>query len=295
MNAFYTLVLKENYMKLYENWFGSLTYSRTFQTNDRLSLSAWYEDRIPVENTTDFVIFKNDSKSFTPNHPQELSNIPFYRHKAMMVRATFTWQPGQKFIEFPDRKVSIGSKYPTFVFQYTKGIPNIANSIVDYDKWRVSVRDNMNFKLFGEFKYHVAVGGFLNNNNVQLPDLLHFNGNQTFFNDKYLNSFQLAPYYQYSTSAPFYTFANVEHHFNGLLTNKVPVLNKLKWNLVVGANAFYVNGDNNYIEVFGGLENIFKVIRVDVVAGYQSQSSTRIGVRVGFGGIIGGLVRSALE
>ena len=145
----------------------------------------------------------------------------------------------------------------------------------------------MNFKLFGALSYKLTAGGFLNNKKVSIPDLQHFNGNQTFYNTKYVNSFQLAPYYQYSTSANLYATANVEHHFNGLLTNKIPLFNRLKWNLVAGSNAFYVNRNNNYVEVFAGLENIFKVIRVDVVAGYQSQLPTRVGVRVGFGGILG--------
>jgi hypothetical protein len=69
------------------------------------------------------------------------------------------------------------------------------------------------------------------------------------------------------------------------------LFNRLKWNLVAGSNAFYVNRDNNYVEVFAGLENIFKLIRVDVIAGYQSKDDTRIGVRVGFGGIFGGLIK----
>lgn len=290
-NEFYTLFLKENYMKLYENWFGNLQYSRTFQTNDRLTVGVNYESRIPVENTTDFVFFKNDRKAFTPNHPQELANVPFERHQALVADVSFTYQPGQQFVELPDRKIPLGSKYPTFKISYSKGIPNVANSIVDFDKWNFSVQDNMNFKLLGEFRYHIGVGGFLNDKNVQIPDYQHFNGNQTFYNMKYLNSFQLAPYYQYSTTASFYTTANVEHHFNGLLTNKIPLFNRLKWNLVAGANAFYVNSDNNYVEVFGGLENIFKMIRVDVVAGYQSKQDTRIGVRVGFGGILGNVVK----
>lgn len=290
-NEFYTLFLKENYMKLYENWFGNLRYSRVFQTNDRLSVGVNYESRMPVENTTDFVFFKNDRKAFTPNHPYELANVPFEKHQALVVDMSFTFQPGQQFVELPDRKIPFGSKYPTFVVGYTKGIPNIGNSVVDFDKWNFSVKDNMNFKLLGEFRYHIGVGGFLNSHNVQIPDYQHFNGNQTFYNIQYLNSFQLAPYYRYSTTAAFYTTANVEHHFNGLLTNKIPLFNKLKWNLVAGANAFYVNGDNNYVEVFGGLENIFKMIRVDVVAGYQSQENTRIGVRVGFGGILGNIVK----
>jgi hypothetical protein len=290
-NEFYTLFLKENYMKLYENWFGQLRYSRTFQTNAHLSVGVNYESRIPVENTTDFVIFKNKDKAFTPNHPYELAGVPFEKHEAMVLDANFSFQPGQQFVELPDRKIPFGSKYPTFSISYTKGIPGIGNSVVDFDKWSFAVQDNMNFKLLGEFRYHVSIGGFLNDNNVQLPDYQHFNGNQTFYNIKYLNSFQLAPYYRYSTTAAFYATANAEHHFNGLLTNKIPLFNRLKWNLVAGANAFYVNSDNNYVEVFGGLENILKVIRVDVVAGYQSKQDTRIGVRIGFGGVLGNLVR----
>ncbi|MFY0255827.1 DUF5686 family protein [Chitinophaga sp. 30R24] len=289
-NEFYTLFLKENYMKLYESWFGNLAYSRIFESNSRLFAGVIYESRSPVENTADFVIFKNAHKQFLPNHPYELADIPFDKHQALVVNVDFAFQPGQQFIALPDRKIPFGSKYPTFNIGYSKGIPNIANSIVDFDKWYLSASDNMNFKLFGEFRYHVRLGGFLNNRSVQLPDYQHFNGNQTFYNIKYLNSFQLAPYYEYSTTAPFYITANAEHHFNGLLTNKVPLLNKLKWNLVAGANAFYVNRDNNYVEVFGGLENILKVIRVDVVAGYQSKANTRIGVRVGFGGILGNMM-----
>ncbi|MGN7824434.1 DUF5686 and carboxypeptidase regulatory-like domain-containing protein [Chitinophaga sp. 22536] len=290
-NEFYTLLLKENYMKLYENWFGQLRYSRTFQTNDRLTAGVRYESRIPVENTTDFTFFKNDKKQFTPNHPEELAQVPFERHQAFIVDLSFRYQPGQQFVELPDRKMPLGSKYPTFELAYSKGIPNVGNSVVDFDKWKLSVFDNMNFKLFGEFRYRVTAGGFLNDRNVQIPDFQHFNGNQTFYNTKYLNSFQLAPYYRYSTTAPFFMTANVEHHFNGLLTNKIPLLNRLKWNLVAGSNAFYVNDKNNYVEAFLGLENILKVLRVDVVAGYQSQDNTRIGVRVGMGGVFGNLIK----
>jgi hypothetical protein len=175
---------------------------------------------------------------------------------------------------------------------YSKGLHDIAGSDADFDKWKFHINDHINLKLFGEFFYNLGIGGFLNNKHVDLPDYQHFNGNQTFYNTKYLNSFQLAPYYKYSTTAPFYATANVEHHFNGLLTNKVPLLNKLKWNLVAGSNAFYVNSNNNYVEVFAGLENIFKLIRVDVIAGYQSQDKTKIGVRVGFGGLFGGMVNT---
>ncbi len=146
----------------------------------------------------------------------------------------------------------------------------------------------MNFKLGGEFKYRVGVGGFLNNDSVGIPDLQHFNGNQTFYNINYLNSFQLAPYYRYSNAESFFAFGHTEHHFNGLLTNKIPLFNKLKWHLVAGANTFYVNRNNYYLELFGGLENIFKLFRVDLVTAIQPGAGNTWGVRIGLGGLLGG-------
>ncbi|PUZ20287.1 CarboxypepD_reg-like domain-containing protein [Chitinophaga costaii] len=289
INEVYTLFLKENYMKLYENWYGSAGYTHRFESTLLLGAKVTYEDRMPLENTTDFTLFKNAHKQFLPNHPYELANLPFQREQAFLLEVRASYQPGQTFVEFPVSKVAIGSKWPTFSAIYTKGIHGIAGSDADFDKWNFSINDKQNLKLFGEFRYHVGVGGFFNNKYVGIPDLQHFIGNQTVLSTAYLNSFQLAPYYRYSTSAPFYATANIEHHFNGLLTNKIPLFNKLKWNLVAGANAFYVNGDNNYVEAFAGLENIFKVLRVDVVAGYQSQAKTRIGIRVGLGGLLGGL------
>ncbi|UPK67071.1 DUF5686 and carboxypeptidase regulatory-like domain-containing protein [Chitinophaga filiformis] len=290
-NIFYTLLFKDNYMKLYENWFGELRFRRRFESSATIMAGLSYEDRIPVENTTDYSFRKDSSKHFLPNHPYELAGIPFNRNQALVLNLSFSFQPGQRFIELPDRKVAIGSKYPVFRVGYSKGIPDIAGSDANFDKWNFEVRDNVNLKLFGEFQYRFGVGGFLNSQHVDIPDFQHFNGNQTFYNIKYLNSFQLAPYYRYSNTSSLYGTANVEHHFNGLLTNKIPLFNRLKWNLVAGSNAFYVNRDNNYVEVFAGLENILKVIRVDVIAGYQSKDDTRIGVRVGFGGLFGGLVR----
>ena len=68
------------------------------------------------------------------------------------------------------------------------------------------------------------------------------------------------------------------------------MLNKLKWNLVAGTNTLYVNRDNYYTEVFAGLENIFKLVRVDFVWAYQAQPGNRFGVRLGLGGLLGNAV-----
>ncbi|MGF2414592.1 MAG: DUF5686 family protein, partial [Ferruginibacter sp.] len=131
----------------------------------------------------------------------------------------------------------------------------------------------------------------LNSKKVFIQDFQHFNGNRSGAASEYVNSFQLAPYYANSTAENFYSLAHVEHHFNGLLTNKIPLFKKLNWNLVAGSNAFYINKNSNYAEAFVGLENIFKILRVDFVAAYANGKQSTTGIRLGFGGIIGGSVR----
>jgi hypothetical protein len=290
-NAFYTLLDRKNYMKLYENWYGSVEYNNRLDNGLQFNINATYENRLPVENSTDFSFNKKGEKPILPNHPYELAAIPFEKHQALVASIALSWQPGQHYIEFPYRKVPIGSKAPTFTVEYSKGIHKLFGSDVDFDKWGFTVNDRMNFKMGGEFQYKIGIGGFLNNKNVQIPDLKHFNGNQTFYNIKYLNSFQLAPYYRYSNDEQFYAFGHVEHHFNGLLTNKIPLFNKLKWNLVGGANTFFVDKQNYYVELFAGLENIFKVFRVDLVTAYQLGLGNQYGVRIGLGGLLGGKMR----
>lgn len=286
-NAAYTLLGKKNYMKLYENWFGRIEYNNKLENGFSFNLHATYEDRLPVENTTDFSFFNKDGV-LLPNHPYELASMSFQRNQALVAGFTLSWQPGQRYIEYPWGKRPLSSKAPVFELEYNKGIHKVFGSDADFDKWKFSMADNMNFKIGGEFKYKVGVGGFFNSDSVSIPDLQHFNGNQTFYNIKYLNSFQLAPYYRYSNAEKFYIYGHAEHHFNGLITNKIPFLNKLKWYLVGGANTFYVNRDNYYVEVFAGLENIFKLFRVDFVNAYQPGLGNRFGVRVGFGGLLGG-------
>ncbi len=170
-------------------------------------------------------------------------------------------------------------KYPTLEVQYEKGWNGILGSDVNFDKWRFSVWDHVNLKLRGLLHYRFSIGGFLNTRSVYIQDYQHFNGNQTLFASEYLNSFQLAPYYANSTTAAFYATGHLEHHFNGLLTNKIPVFRRWNWNLVGGANAFYVNPNNNYVEAFGGLENIFKLFRVDLVGSWLNGHYSQTGIR----------------
>lgn len=289
-NSVTTLFFHRNYMKIYENYFAELNYRKRFDNSLTISGNLLYEDRLPIENTTDYSFFYKD-RVFTPNYPYEKIGAQFPRHKAVTASVYAQFTPGQQYVQFPNNKVPVGSKYPTFSAQYQKGIEGLLGSDVNFDKWKVSVWDDVNLKLRGMLKYRLSVGGFLNDKSVYIQDYQHFNGNQLSLASTYLNSFQVAPYYANSTTASFYAVGHLEHHFNGMLTNKIPLFKRLNWHLVGGSNAFYVNRNNNYVEVFAGLENIFKVLRVDVVGSYLNGNKGTVAVRVGLGGLLGGSIQ----
>jgi hypothetical protein len=290
-NSISTLLYGNNHMKIYENYFGSVNFSKRYENGFRFNVNALYEDRIPLNNTTDFVIFKKRINKITPNFAYKDSiAYPSVAHQAFVISFDISIKPGQKYIQFPNRKMSLGSNYPTFSVGYTKGINNVFGSDVNFDKWRFSISDDKNFKLAGTLKYKVGIGGFLNTRTMFIQDYQHFNGNRTLSASEYVNSFQLARYYDNSTISSFYSYGHLEHHFNGLLTNKIPLFKRLNWNLVGGSNALYINSKNNYVEVFAGLENILKVFRIDFVAAYSNGKTSTTGIRIATGGILGGSI-----
>lgn len=291
VNSISTLFYGDNFIKTYENYFGSIQFSKRYESGLRFNVNALYEDRIPLENTTYFTFFK-DSAKITPNYPSErISRSELFRHQAFILSFSISFKPGQRYIQLPYSKIPLGSKFPTFTVGFTKGIKNIFGSDVDFDKWKFSINDDRNFKLAGLLKYKIGIGGFLNTKQVFIQDFQHFNGNQAVAASEYVNSFQLSKYFEHSTTESFYSIAHLEHHFNGLLTNKIPLFKKLNWNLVAGGNTFYVNSKNNYVEVFAGVENILKIFRVDVVTSYENGNHGHTGIRIGYGGLLGGSIQ----
>ncbi|MFT3907887.1 MAG: DUF5686 and carboxypeptidase regulatory-like domain-containing protein [Ferruginibacter sp.] len=289
-NSITTLFYGDNFLKNYENYFGSIGFSKRYESGLRFAANALYEDRLPLNNTTDYTFKKSNAVRITPNFPVvgNFDTVYFQRHQAVIVSFDISFKPGQKYIQLPYNKIPLGSKYPTFSFNYTKGISDILGSDVNFDKWKFSIHDDKNFKLAGTMNYRINIGGFINAHSVPIQDYQHFNGNQSrLAAGDYMSSFQLLKYYKHSTTNDLYAWANVEHHFNGLLTNKIPLFKRLNWNMVAGANAFYVNSNSNYSEVFVGLENILKLFRLDFVAGFENGKKVITGFKLGGGGLLG--------
>jgi hypothetical protein len=286
-NSIATLFYKNNFMKLYAAEYARFNFSKGVGKGLTLSGNFQFQDRKPLENATDFSFNKRSGRAYRPNYPVELTNQNFTAHQASVLTLNVSYQPKARYIEFPDRTVNIGSKWPTFNLQYVKGVDQLFGSDVDFDKWQFSIRDNLNLKLLGQLSFRFQTGGFLNDHKVQIQDFKHFPGNRTIRAENYLTTFQLPQYYSLSNTADFYTAVFAEHHFNGFLTNKIPVIKKLNWHLVGGVA--YVNlPSTNYFEWHAGFENIFRILRVDIVQAFQSGRSASLEYRIGTALSIGG-------
>lgn len=280
LNTISTLDYQANHMKIYEANFFRVGYGTDIGNGLRINANFQFQDRLPLENLPDPVFWRDKGRAFTPNYPVDLTSKNMLRNQASIFTFNVTWRPGADYIEFPDRKMSIGSKYPTISASITKGINGFLGSDVDYTKWRIGIGDELNLKLAGRFNYNINFGGFFDAAKTFIPDYQHYLGNQTIIASRDLNSFQLAPYYKYSNTAKFNIAAHAEYHLNGLLSNKIPGYKKLNWFFVTGINALHVDKSTDYYEWMIGIENILKVIRVDFVQGFESGGGRPSGIRL---------------
>jgi len=183
----------------------------------------------------------------------------------------------EKYIEGAFNRVSLGTKYPILQVQYTMGIKNLFNSDYDYHKLVVNVDDRIRINPIGYFDYILEFGKIWNQ--VPYPLLELHGGNETYTFDPY--AFNGMNFYEFASDE--YGMATIQHHFDGFFLNKIPLMRKLKWREVVGAkgvigrvspknkqlllfpNHLYELNRGPYFEANVGIENIFKVFRIDGV------------------------------
>jgi len=283
MNTLTTLMDGRNYMKIYEAKTLSAEYTRGIGAGFTIRAGFQYQKRRPLENTdtTSYWGRHNNRENLTPNFPTEIATSNMSPHEAFVLSAELRYRPGTRYIEMPDRKINIGSRYPLFTLRLDKGIKGLFGSDVDFTKWQFTVQQNINLKIPGEIRYQAEWGGFLNKARAEIPDYIHFNGNLTSKAENYLNGFQLLPYYLKSGMYGFYTALHAEHHFNGFLTNKIPYAKRLNLRLIAGTNLLWVGPENHYAECFVGLDNILKIFRVDYVWGWTEKGYYNQGIRIG--------------
>ncbi|WP_375419100.1 DUF5686 and carboxypeptidase regulatory-like domain-containing protein [uncultured Hymenobacter sp.] len=284
INSLYTLYRNRNYAKLYRREGLELNYATEPLNGLTLRAAASYFRRYELQNETERLITDVKGRAFTSNQPvaEELpGGTGFGRSDAATVSLSVDFRPGTRYINRPDGKFNLGSKYPTFNVQGRAGLP-VLGADVRYVLLQAGLRDNFSLGLFGRSAYRVAVGGFVNSpRDLPFMDYRHFSGNQTILAADF-SQFQLLDYYRFS-SRHRYVEGHFDHHFNGFILNKVPLLRRLKWQEVATVNYLHTAQAGHYLELGLGIEHIFKLLRVDFFTGLQSGQRVGTGVRVGLG------------
>ncbi|MCC6373005.1 MAG: carboxypeptidase-like regulatory domain-containing protein [Bacteroidia bacterium] len=282
INSLYTLLLNKNYMKIFRETGVEANYYSELVNGVYLSSIVRYMQRDPLKNTTNLLLIDDKHLLFTSNDPRHSFNHDslFSTNRALTAEITFQIRFKQKYYTMPHQKIISGSKYPKLNVTYKRAFPVLGTS-ADYDLLSASLNDDIKLGLFGKFSYRLRGGGFLDTKKLYFMDFKYFLGNQTIFNtNDYLSSFRLLPYYIFSADR-WFGEAHGEHHFNGFIINKIPLIKKLKVQEVVGAHFLTSNKLDYYYELNFGLEKIFKVIRIDYVLGYAPNTKLNQGFTVG--------------
>ncbi|MEJ6792458.1 MAG: DUF5686 and carboxypeptidase regulatory-like domain-containing protein [Lacinutrix sp.] len=278
-NLVSTLLFEENYMKLYDRSFVQGQYYQELFNGFRLNSTLGFERRKVLFNNTDYVLRNEDGDTYTSNNPldeTDFTSTPFNTHNIARLNVNATINFAQDYLSYPDGKYNVpNSNFPTLNVGYEKGFA-ATNSNYNFEQFKARLRQRVKLGNKGELEYNVLGGIFSNADNIAFMDYHHFNGNQTNvkLDGSYLNAFKNLPYYGLSTNNSYAEF-HAEHRFNGYILNKIPLLNKLNFNLILGVNAAITQDNKPYSEFSVGVDNIgfgkFRFLRVDYVRSYQSE------------------------
>ena len=190
----------------------------------------------------------------------------------------------ERFIVTDYNRYSLGTKYPVVELMFAKGIAGVFNSAYNYSKYSLTIKDYMKISPYGTLSYKVYAGKI--NGAMPFTNLENHPGNDIFYYNR--NAFSLMNRFEYLSDK--YAGVNVEHNIGSGLFRFIPLTRKLKWrqfwnvktlwgslsnennainNVIVvpllKKQTFKTLNDKTYIEVGTGIDNIFKVLRLDFV------------------------------
>lgn len=284
-NTWKTLVFKWNDLKIYEQYFVRASYSREIYNGIYGSLAVLYAKRYPLENVSRVFIFKSVKNDFTPNGVDlpgvttETDNIT--KHSILRFDLRFTFRFGQKYITRPDYKIRTGSKYPELTLIIKQAVPASGFSDLNYNFIEARLAGKISMKMAGTLHYRFGGGGFPYVKRIEYSDYKHFYGNFLTQGETDLLGFFTIKYYRHSTK-DYFAEAHLEQHFGGILFGRIPGINKLKLYEVLGFHFLYTPTRQQYFQLDAGIENIFKVLRADFIAGFGSgKKEYYFGARLG--------------
>jgi len=190
----------------------------------------------------------------------------------------------------------LGSPYPIVEVKYTKGISGVLNSSYNYSKLSGNIHNYKKIPPLGSIYFNLFGGKTFGTLPYLFLDVAP--GNEIYYYNEY--AFNLMNKFEYIHDK--YAGINFEHNFGNGLFRFIPLTRKLKFrqfwtakalwgslsdknyqlNRASGLNFQSLNG-KTYLELGTGIDNIFKVLRFDLIyrplpLSHSQVNSQRFGV-----------------
>ncbi|MCX6326266.1 MAG: DUF5686 family protein [Bacteroidia bacterium] len=289
LNTATTLLQKKNYLKLYESRYLTLGYRSELINGLTLELSAGYDERRVLQNTTNFSLIRS-SKVYSDNIPVNIYLAPAsnpinalrdQNHVDFVTKVTYT--PYQRYSINKGNKIPRGSDWPTFNLTWQHGInefSEMADRYKHFDMLRVEAFKSKSIGAFSDFRWRVRAGGFPDNRDLTFYDFFHFNS-QTLplLLNNYEDAFMLPAYYSLSTPE-FFCEAHIKYTTPYILLKFLPGLSNtlMRENLSIAylGSRFH----SNYTELGYSLSEIFLLAELGVYVGFEDINYKSAGVKL---------------
>ncbi len=272
----------QNYIFYASSFFGELDRAYRY---DRSSISLFRQLPLGLSST---VAFRHEW--FDPlfnfaylEDPSDALSIQDGQFTTSEIRVEARFARDEQFIQQGNRRLSLGTiRWPVFKLRYTLGLKDVLGSDFDYQKIEGSISQRLKMGLLGTSTYELE-GGYIFTA-LPYPLLKIHLGNESIF-------YSTAGYSTMNRNefiSDQYVALHYKHSFQGFILNRIPLMKKLMWRLVATSNVLYGGtreenqailaetdlegnpiptfnslGDQPFVEVGYGIENIFRVARID--------------------------------
>jgi len=209
INMTTSLLLKDNYMRLYDSRYLRVSQRREYFNGFYIELKYAFDDRRMLNNNTNFSLFRTD-EDYQDNIPlneylgaggDTEADYLITNHVHHQFSTVLSYIPRQRYRVNNGRKSIAGSGYITYKIYYDHGI-NITpdRQSHHFDHIQFEANQTTPVGAFGEYLWRLRIGGFLNNDKLQFQDFNHFN-TQTLpvLIRNHVDAFMLPDYYSLAT------------------------------------------------------------------------------------------------
>jgi len=289
INTLTSLLLKKNYLKLYESRYLTLGYSSEIVNGLRMEIKTTFEDRRVLQNTTDFSIIKY-SRTYSDNTPEneyllpgsnEINVLRDMRHVDLLTRFSFT--PNQRYRINKGAKTPEGSDWPTFELTWQHAINEFSEinpGLRRSDMFRFEVSRSHSIGAFGNFRWRIRTAGYLDNRNLTFYDFFQINS-QPFplLINNYEDAFMLPAFYSMSTPE-FYVEGHIKYTTPYLLLKLLPVLSNTLMRENLSFSYFGSRFHPFYSEIGYSISEIFFLGELGVYTGFDDLKYKSVGLKV---------------